>query len=275
MSSLIAFLISMQTLSSATIQGDWYHTDVRGLEVLENGRCLRLWLEERAYNLGENGASLAGTYRNVIRATPVGAPSVICKYPPPASNPVASQMRTWGVVARRSERGWTVAAEPGLNGGDIQLARLESFATRLTPYAGALVDADGDADDQDKALFFRRGTAPPQAARMALESTVAGLYSGECLAIMTRLTGSADITAKTCDLRARMAALSGRYLSISVNSMTRLDRLPQLFPRPSNHWMRRNAVLYGFTASFEHQAMPGDAIVEEEAGSWRVAWLWF
>jgi hypothetical protein len=201
-------------------RGEWYNTDLRGLE--QSGTCARLWLEERTYAmLPGNAGRFTGVYRNVVRATPVG---------PPSFNP----------------------------------------SCRYSPLVA------GSGDDLSKTLVFRPAVPVPPAARAVLEDTVQRMEGGECLKVMSRLATRPDAAAQMCALRAKMSQFLGSYLSMSVDSMTEFDRVPDGFPvKPSTGWRRQRGVFFVFTGRYENQVIPGNAVVFEEAGEWRVVLLWF
>lgn len=261
-------------------RGEWHHTDIRSIEILPGGACIRLWLEERTYNIVPAGDSrFTGTYFNVIRAAPVGAPSFReeCKFPPPAANPVATQIRGWSIVGSKTpEQAWRVRAQPGAPGGDLRIFKTEEFETKLYREGDHLVDSNGDSASSD-ALLFRPPAPPPAPARAALEDTIRRLHGGFCLEVMLKLApGQEDAARELCVLRQRMTQIAGNLLSISVESATELDRMPVGFPRtPANGYRRQRGVFFSFLGSFEKQRIPGHAVVVEEEGAWRVDLLWF
>lgn len=260
-------------------RGEWHHADLRGMEILAGGTCVRLWFEERTYSLVPAGDSrLTGTYVNVIRAAPVGLSSFSsqCKFPAPAENPVASQFRLWAVVGKRvTENTWRVRAEPGAPSGDLRVDKTEEFETRLELQGENLVDSlDGEGPDQ--ALLFRHPAPSSPSPRVALEETIRRMLGGACLEVLSQLDTLPDAAREMCALRLRMNQLSGRLLSLSVDDFTELDRLPAEFPKASSSGYRRQrAFFFSFTGRYENQQIPGNAIVVEEEGTWHVAMLWF
>lgn len=280
--SAVALLSVVLPVAAAVAEppsGEWYNVDLRGFETQPGNACLRLWIEERMYNLQPAGERLTGTYRNVIRATPVGGPSFSpdCKYPTPATNPIASQVRLWSIVGKATDAGgWSIGAQPGMGGGDLQVWKTEEFKTILVSRGGQLIDGTGSPEDPDHALVFRRSAPPSSGARDILEATLTRLHGGACLEVLTPLAVSRNAAVEACALRQRMAQLAGRYLSLSMISATDFDRVPNTFPKaPSSGWKRQRGVFFEFTSRFERQQLLGNAIVFEEAGQWRVALLWF
>lgn len=271
---------SAEASSGEPPRGEWRHTDIRSIEILPGGACIRLWIEERTYNIVPAGDSrFSGTYFNVIRAAPVGAPSfrAECKFPPPADNPVATQIRGWSIIGNKTpEQAWRVRAQPGLPGGDLRVFKTEEFETKLYRRGDHLVDSNGSANP-DEALLFRPPSPSPASARTALEETVRRLHGGFCLEVMLKLApGQEDAVRELCSLRQRMTQIAGSLLSISVDSATELDRVPVGFPRtPSNGYRRQRGVFFSFLGRYEKQQIPGHAVVVEEEGAWRVDLLWF
>lgn len=282
--SILAFLLVIAAASAASSdeppRGEWHHADIRSIEVLPGGMCVRLWLEQRTYNLLPSGESrFMGTYFNMIRAAPVGVPSLHpdCRYPAPANNPVANQFRGWSIVGSRAERqGWRVRAEPGAPGGDLRVLETKEFETTLYREGELLVDSIGARDDPEKTLVFRASAVVPAAARAALEETVRRLTGGACLEVMSKLVPSNASVQEICALRQRMSQIAGRLLSISVDDATVFDRVPNGFPRaPSNGFRRQQGVFFSFDGHYENQQIPGNAVVFEEGGIWNVVLLWF
>lgn len=277
--SRIAILLMLggRCFGAEPLGGEWVHTDIRSLEVLDKGTCVRLWLEERTYRISVNGESLTGTYVNQIRATPVGAPSLRpeCRYPAPVSKPSAAQFRIWSLAGRLNQDGsWRIGAQPELGGGDLSTFKTEEFKARLVPVGAALIDAVNNLDDANSALVFRRRGIPAAAARAVFEDTLGRLHAGRCMQVMMDLGETQPLAAQICDLRQRMLALSGSYVSVRVDEATVIDRVPDLFPRQSGGFRRQSGVYFSFTAQYEKQEIPGGAIVYEEDDKWRVASLW-
>jgi hypothetical protein len=260
-------------------RGEWHNTDLRGIEALPGGRCVRLWLEERTYNIVPTGESrFTGNYFNVIRAAPVGLPSREgCRFPPPADNPVANQIRGWLILGNKTpEQAWRVRAEPGMRGGDLRDFKSEEFETKLYRRGEYLVDSTGGGENPDEALFFRPPAPSPAAARAALEDTIRRLHEGACLEVLSTLVPTLDAAREMCTLRQRMAEITGSLLSISVDGVTELDRVPVGFPRtPSKGHRRQRGVFFSFMSNYEQQQIPGNAVVFEEEGAWKVVVLWF
>jgi hypothetical protein len=294
---LLAFVLVLRAAPAlarpeAPPAGEWHNTDLRAIEVVAASGCIRVWLEERTYHLTPAGDSrFTGVYFNFIRATPAGAPSLRpeCNYPPPTENPIASQIRGWTIFGKRTAEGsWRVAAEPGPPAGDFQTYKTEPFETRLSRRGDLLADvsstangsggagaADG-AEDPEHTLLFRPPGPVPAAARSALEETLRQLYGGACLKAMSRLAASEDVAREVCELRQRARQIAGSLLSINVDGADPIDRVPAGFPGPAREGYRRQrAVFFSFDGRFENQTIPGNAIVVEEEGAWRVAMLWF
>ena len=253
--------------------GDWKNVDIRGVENRPPA-CTRVWFEERSYALQRPDA-LQGIYSNVIRAAPVGAPSSRpdCKYPAPASNPIAQQLRMWRVIGRPDgSGGFRVAAEAAPGGGDMNVYKTQEFRTVLTLRSGRLIDEtqSGAANG----LVFRRAAEPPAAARRVLEETISRLESGGCLDVMAAM-GAREKVAQMCELRRRMAEIAGRYIGLSVISSLEFDRVPDRFPNESKALKSQHGVHFSFNGQYENQKLHGDALVFEEEGRWRVAFLWF
>jgi hypothetical protein len=181
----------------------------------------------------------------------------------------------WQILGTPKATGdWLVRAEPGLGAGDFQAYNTEPFETSLALRGGKLVAGSGD--DLSKTLVFRPAVPVPPAARAVLEDTVQRMEGGECLKVMSRLATRPDAAAQMCALRAKMSQFLGSYLSMSVDSMTEFDRVPDGFPvKPSTGWRRQRGVFFVFTGRYENQVIPGNAVVFEEAGEWRVVLLWF
>lgn len=261
-------------------RGEWHSTDLRGIEVLPGGACVRLWLEERTYNIIPAGDSrFTGTYFNVIRAAPVGASSFQkeCRFPPPADNPVATQIRGWSIVGNKISEGiWRARAQPGSSGGDFHVDKSEEFETRLYRRGDRLVDSSGNGEDPNKTFLFRPPAPPPAAARTALEDTIRRLHGGACLEVLSKLAPSPDAAREMCAIRQRMAQISGSLLSISVDGATEIDRVPAGFRRaPAEGYRRQQGVFFSFLGRYETQQIPGHAVVMEENGTWSVALFWF
>ncbi|HEV7733702.1 MAG TPA: hypothetical protein VGR62_16155 [Candidatus Binatia bacterium] len=283
MGSRIALGIVCALLSSPrgsdVPQGEWHNTGIRTVEVLQDGTCLRVWLEERAYSFGSptNGA-VAGIYRNVVRAVPVGPPSFRegCVFPAPASNPVASQMRAWEFAAKPVDEGaWLVRAEPRPGSGDLRLFEAEEFQTKVRVRGDRLIDTPSSTDDTPR-LSFRRPGAPPDGARAALDDAVTRLHQGKCLEVLSALGHDADRVTRVCDLRRRMDDLLGRYVSLSVDQAVELDAMPPEFNRGATSGpVARHGVFFAFIGQYEKERIPGNAVVAEEGGQWRVVALWF
>lgn len=282
---LIALLFSAAPLMAVgpceLPRGEWRNTDLRSIEAPPGSRCVRLWFEERRYDITPAGDSrFTGTYFNVIRAAPVGASSFSegCKsFPPPADNPVAIQIRGWTIIGKKTpEQDWRVRAQPGAPGGDLRIFKTEEFETKLSRQGDRLVDSAGGSEDPEGALLFRSPAPPPAAARAALEDTIRRLHGGACLEVMSELSPTLDAAREICVLRQRMAEITGNLISISVDDATEIDRVPVGFPRaPSNGHRRQRGVFFSFSSSYEkQQRIPSNAIVFEEEGAWKVVVLW-
>jgi hypothetical protein len=274
----IGIVFTAALASAGPVAGEWRNVDLRGIES-QPGGCVRVWLEERLYDLQETADKVMGVYRNIIRAAPVGPLSFgpNCKaYPAPASNPIASQLRLWSIIGRPAGNGaWRIGAEPGIGGGDLQLMKTEEFRTAVVERNGRLVDGTGDAANPNDTLVFRPAGSVPEAARTALERTVTRLHNGECLDVASALGASREIAVKMCELRERMSSLTGGYRSLTVDLTTEFDRVPENFPREaSKGWRRQHGVFFTFTGIYEKQQVPGNAIVYEDGGQWHVAFLW-
>lgn len=276
------FLIAHSSMagSGELPRGEWHHADLRSVEVVPSGRCVRLWLEERTYNIIANGESrFNGIYFNVIRAAPVGLLShkPDCRFPAPAENPVAAQFRGWSIFGdRTSGQTWRVRADPLPPGGDFQVFEAKEFETALYRQGERLADSTGASDDPEKTLLFRPPAPPPAAARAALEDTIRRLHGGACLEVMSKLGPALDAAREICALRQRAAQITGSLVSISVNGATQFDRVPVGFPRvPSSIYRRQRGVFFSFDVNYEDQKIPSDAVVFEEEGVWNVVVLWF
>ncbi len=271
----IPFVLS--TIACAAIPaGEWRNVDLRGIEVLP-GSCIRLWVEERAYHIQAAGDHFEGVYNNVLRATPVGLPSFNpnCHFPAPASNPVAMQIRGWALIGRSNgSGGWRVGAEPGVAGGDFHVDKTEEFHTFVTQQGNTLIDGE-NSDDAVHTLLFRAAAPPPPAARTALEESIMRVNGGSCLEVLTTIAVNRDAVVQACDVRERILNLSGKYISLSVDSATEFDRVPDKFPAQSTTVRRQHGVFFSFIGKFERTEVPGNAIVYEDGGKWRLGFLWF
>jgi hypothetical protein len=259
--------------------GEWRHADIRGLEVLQQGACVRLWLEERTYAFDppRNGR-VTGAYRNVVRAAPIGAASFAptCKFPAPATNPVAMQTRMWSVVGTLADAKWRLRTQPGPPAGDALGLASDEFTTDVVHRDTTLVDSRGAADDDDWTLVFRRASATPTEARAALERTVTQLTSGGCLQALSSLVHASANVVDVCAARAALDRLQGRFVNLKVDFSTSFDRVPLTFPwGPSDKRRRQRGVFFEFTDEFEKVRTAGSALVYEDNGQWRVAMLWF
>lgn len=260
--------------------GEWRHSDLRGVEVLPGGTCVRVWFEERTYSLQPSPPGRAtGAYRNVVRAMPASPTSFAptCAFPAPAENPIAHQIRMWLVVATDDgAQGWRVRAQPAPGGGDFDTLKTEEFTTRLVQKGDMLLDGPGDERDADRTLVFRRDPMPPAAARAELERLVRRLEGGGCLEVISRLVGKTEGVSEVCALRRQIAELQGPLVSIAVDVDTPIDRVPSGFPdRASSGWRRQRGAVVSFTAQYERAKVPGSALLFDEEGQWRVVVLWF
>jgi hypothetical protein len=271
----IAFALS--TVACAAIPaGEWRNVDLRGIEVLP-GSCIRLWVEERAYHIQAAGDHFEGVYNNVLRTTPVGAPSfsLSCRFPPPASNPVAMQIRGWALIGRSNgSGGWRVGAEPGVAGGDFHADKTEEFHTVVTQQGNTLIDGE-NSGDAVHTFLFRAAAPPPAEARTALEESIRRVEGGSCLEVLTAIAVNRDDAVQACGVRERILSLSGKYISLSVDSATEFDRVPDKFLAQSTALRRQHGVLFSFTGKFEKTEVPGNAVVYEDGGKWRLGFLWF
>lgn len=273
--AIVLMIISGCASAAEPPLGEWVQNDIRGMESIAGATCTRMWIEERKYTLNGDAGQLMGSYGNVIRAMPIGMPSLpACKYPKPASSPIATQMRLWSLIGRPNDDGtWRIGAQPEQSGGDFDTFKMDEFKTRLTLRGATLIDAASDPDDPD-ALVFRRPAAPEPEARAALEEAVRRLQTGACVPVMMELGATQQVAAQMCALRKRITNLGGAYVSLSVDAATEFHRVPDNFPRPSTGMRRQRGVVYSFTTHYERQAVPGNAVVYEENGKWRVALLW-
>ncbi len=264
---LLSALVLLCTAATAQpLTGDWKQVDLRGIENTPPA-CVRLWFEERSYALQKQNDQMYGVYANLHRITPVGAPSFQpnCKYPPPATKPLSLQTRMWNLAVRPDGNRLRIAAEPGIGSGDMNLYKTEAFNTVVSVRNGLLVDGD---------LLFRRPSTASAAARQKLEETINRLEGGGCLEVMASM-GRSDIAEQACDLRRRIGQYAGRYTGLSVISALEFDRIPEKFPMLSTAMKNQRGIHYSFNGQYERQTIPGDALVFEEGGSWRVAFLWF
>lgn len=258
------------TTAADSYVGEWKQVDIRTLEKAPPA-CMRLWFEERSYKLQQTD-TLRGLYGNVIRSAPLGAPSLQpdCKYWTVAPRAAAMQFRIWQIVARPTDDGgYRVGAQPMKGGGDFNSFKTEEFNTVIALKDGSLVDGVGG-----DALVFHRPAQPSADARMTLEQTITRLETGGCLEVMASM-GSRLIAPQVCDLRRRIGELAGRYIGLSVISSMEFDRVPDNFPNESKSLKRQHGVHFSFNGQYENQKIPGDALVFEENGKWRVAFLWF
>jgi hypothetical protein len=183
------------------------------------------------------------------------------------------QIRGWAVVMKSDGNGGQrVAAEPVNGTGDLKMLETKEFATVLRLRDGRLYD--GDPGDAANMLVFEHAVAPPAPARELLETTVARLEGGECLEVITSL-GRGDVAAQMCEVRRRMAAIAGSYTGLSIISATPFDRISDRFPLESKTFERRRGVHYSFFLRYEKQKLVADALLVEEGGKWRIAYLWF
>jgi hypothetical protein len=240
--------------------------------------CLRLWLEERNYQLKNDNGTLTGSYGNVIRAMPIGPPSYgpQCKYDAPAANPVAAQYRSWAIVGSSFDPGkWRLRAQAALGGGDPLGFNAADFETTLTSKDEALVDAAGSLDDVNQALMFRRAGPSPGGAREALEIALRKINTGGCLEVMGGTLLPEAVRTQVCELRQEIVKLAGRYVSLSVEHVAQFDRVPNTFPKDgANGFRRQSGAVFVFTAQHEKQALTGNAMAYEEGGAWRIVFLW-
>ena len=277
---ILSLLMAVSQAAAPLLQGEWQNVDVRSVEVNGDGACIRVWLEERKYSLQAiPDRRYQGAYQNVVHAVPVGAASFspTCKYPALTSNPVATQTRMWAVVASPiSDQRWRLRAQAGPGGGDFSLLASGDFTTELAPVNDRLFDGTGPTDDANEVLVFRTPAKPPAEARLELEATIAKLYAGGCLEVMSALATRKEALAELCALRQQMAQLQGQFVSISMTAETEFDRVPASVSSPGASGLRRQrGVFYEFTGTFDKARVPGNAIVVEESGKWRVAALWF
>jgi hypothetical protein len=255
-------------------QGEWSNADLMSLEKASDG-CARAWLSERTYQLQLAGNRVNGIYRNVVRAIPVGAPSFSpkCKFPAPAPNPIATQLRTWAIVGTATgiDR-WQVSAEPGVGGGDFTHFKTEEFKTTLQVRAGYLFDGAGDEASPDTLRFRARGLSPTP-ARDALETTVKRLNIGACLDVMATLAPSHEAAVKYCDVKERLRGFTGPFVALSVDGAAMFDRVDRAFPMASNTWRRQRGVVFSYVEQYEKQQLIGNAILYEDDDKWHIAFL--
>ena len=274
--SLLILLAGTSMCAADAPAGEWVSVDLRSIEGIPAG-CVRLWIEERGYALKAERERVRGISRNLIRATPLGTPSLRpeCKWPEPATNPIAHQMRIWGVVGKPDEGGgWQVAAQPLPGEGNMKVFKTEEFKTLLVKRGDRLFDGTGDPAEPNATFVFRRPALPPAEARATLEDTVRRLHTGACLEITSTFVPSAA-AAQACDVRRRILDLAGNYLTLSVISATEFDRMPDHFPGPSTAMKRQRGVHFSFTGQYEKQRVLGDAIMIQDGQQWRLAFLWF
>lgn len=274
----VALLVfALQACACATVAqdsyaGDWKQVDLREIERTPPA-CVRLWFEERTYALQRSGTP-QGVYTSTIRAVPAGTLSSTpsCKYAAPASNPIAMQIRGWGLVLRPDGNGrQQVEADPMPGSGDLSVYKTEEFKTVLWLHDGLLFD--GNPSEKGNALVFRRPSEPPATARAMLEQTISRLESGGCLDVLTSMGGWGNV-AQACEVRSRMRQIAGDYIGLRINNTTEFDRISALLPMRSSIWKHQHGVHFSFNAMYEKQTLLNDALVFEEGGKWRVAFLW-
>jgi hypothetical protein len=181
----------------------------------------------------------------------------------------------WTVVGSPQPDGsWKLRGQPAPGGGDFSTYKTEEFSTELRLMNGTLRDGIGTADDADKVIYFRRPTASPSDARSVMQATITRLHSGGCLEVISSIAANRNAVADVCELRRQMQGLQGRYVSVAINAELQLDRIPKVAPTPSAYYVRQRAVLYELTATYEKARVPGNVIVIEDGGTWRVAALW-
>ncbi len=279
--SLVFLLLTLALQAPPTpLVGEWHHVDVRSVETLQNGGCVRVWLEERKYLLQPLPDSrFQGVYLNVVRAVPVGAASFStnCKYPDPTSQLAAFQLRTWNVlVSPIAEQRWRVRASPGPGGGEFSTLKSEDFVTQLRPVGGRVFDGTGTVDDDNEVLVFHSPASSSAEARAMLQTAVAKLNSGGCLEVIGALPTKKETVAEVCAVRQQLVELLGPFISMSVNAETEFDRVPAGFDSPGKSGFRRQrGVLFELTGTYANARVPGNAIAYEEDGKWRLAALWF
>ena len=275
----LVLLALWQTVDPAFPGGEWRHADIRGIESVQNGACLRMWIEERTYILApqQEGRTM-GVYGNVVRTTPIGAASFAkaCTFPPPATKPLTMQSRAWNVVATFRDTAWGLRAAPGLSSSsDLQL-QSEDFATRLSRQGVDMLDGLQSADDEDRTLVFRRAGTPPKEAWQALEDLITKMTAGGCLQALNALVHPPRSPAEVCAARAALTLALGHLTSLRVQQTTSFDRVPLTFPSgPSARWRRQQGLLFEFTGDFENGRSIGHALVYEDGKQWHVAMLWF
>lgn len=276
-----AWMLSVLALlqpNAPALGGEWHNVDYRAVEVLPNA-CVRVWLEERKYAFqSQPGGAVQGAYQNVVRAIPVGAPSFsqACRFPAPTQNPIAFQLRAWLVAGSPMDGGfWRLRAQPAPGAGDFSSLKTEEFSTELRLDGTLLQDGTGSLADEDRVLLFRRPSASPPAARQALETTMARLNGGGCLEVMSAMATDKSGVAAVCEMRRQLLTMQGRYVSLTINADTQIDRVPKAVTTPgAAGFIRRRGVFYEFTAAFEKVRVPGNALAVEEGGTWRVVILW-
>lgn len=268
-------VLALQACTGASVAddpytGDWKQVDLRSIESVPP--CVRLWFEERRYALQGSGTP-QGFYANTLRAVPVGSTlSSSCKYPAPASNPIALQMRAWMLVIRPDGNGRRrVEAEPAPGSGDLNVDKTEEFKTVLWMHDGLLFD--GNPNDEASALVFRRPSDPSATARAVLEQTISRLESGSCLDVLASM-GLGTKVSQACELRRRMRQIAGDYIGLRINGATEFHRMPIAFPSPLKTLKQQHGIHFSFNALYEKQTLVDDALVFEEGGKWRVAFLW-
>ncbi len=101
------------------------------------------------------------------------------------------------------------------------------------------------------------------------------MNGGSCLEVLTTIAVNRDAVVQACDVRERILNLSGKYISLSVDSATEFDRVPDKVPAQSTTVRRQHGVFFSFIGKFERTEVPGNAIVYEDGGKWRLGFLWF
>ena len=284
MRSIVFFILLLGGCANAGItatapSGDWYSTDFRGLEVASNqqmGICLRIWLEERAYSFVQHPSlEVAGYYRNVMRSVPVGPVSFRpeCTFGGKAASPIAMQGRVWAIAGRSvGSDAWKIRTEPRPGTG-LSLYETKDFETTLSMRGNRLVD--NDSANPEVTLTFRPAGSQPAAAREALEDAMQRVHNGHCLEVMSGLGFTSQQVADFCETRQRLEKLSGRYVAVQPDQVVQFDRAPLGFPQSSAQLHPQSGFFFAFVTKYEKQQSPGNAVVFEEGGKWRVVALWF
>jgi hypothetical protein len=260
------------SLALLDVSGEWRNVDVMSIESVP-GYCMRVWVEERTWDLDKTWRNrVRGTYRNVIRGIPVGSPSrkETCKWPAPATKAASAQIRLWPVAGRPAgDDHWSIAAAEGTTTGELRRDQAFPFTTTVERKGDTLLSAD----TPQPRVFRPAGRPAPAAAVAALQKAIDEVHSDRCVEVIRSIGFDKQESKNSCALRKLIQKESGEYQSMSIEQALEFDRAPLAFPASSS-LKQQHGVLFHFVAKYEKYPLPGNAILYEENGKWKLASLW-